>query len=344
MKGTSKLYETEYYHKGIGQVEILETPIRYWGNRGEWIHRESSALKGVTYREWKRRVGQARIDGTLDPMDVELISRVAISVMVTDGQLTEYMHLAGYDVTQDEIRKKADRLIEKEFLAKYEIKGNWFFEQAKLGVYRITRLGQQLAAEEGVHMHRGNCCQTFTERQNSNLWDDSVQIRRMLMANDLAFNLIRHRLVKRIEFMTTLYLQGEYTGEYITRSAMTAYLDKGRAMLFEVFRRDARDPLAQDQYIRDKILRYIRLVRHPEFLANNSLDLTEFPKLYVCCEDVPHTVKIKEMTRQILEDNPCEEEFDPASIVFTNDFGMDYGIVYNRIFHMGEDEQEREDW
>ena len=344
MKGTSKLYETEYYHKGEDRVHVSELPIRFWGNRGEWVHREASSLEGKTYKDLKKMVKQAKSDGTLDHVDVELICRVAISVMVTDGQLTSYMQMAGYDVTQQEIRKKADCLIEKEFLARYEIRGNWFFEESKLAAYRITRLGQKLAMQEGVYMHKGNCCQTFQQRLESNLWDGSVQIRRMLMANDLALDLIRDGRVQRIEFMTTLRLGKDLLGEYITRSAMTAYLEDDNVMLFEVFRRDSKDPQAQDAYIRDKIIRYLRLVRHPDFIEDNCLKLKKYPKLYLFCEDILHTMKIKEITRKIMEENPYIGEADPVSIVFTNDMGLDFGIVYDQVFYMGEDEEELENW
>ena len=129
------------------------------------------------------------------------------------------LEMAGYDVTQEEIRKRADRLIEKEFLAKYEIRGNWFFEENKLAAYRITRLGEKLAMQEGVHMHKGNCCQSFQQRLKSNLWDGSVQVRRMLMANELALGLIRDGRVSYV-------CQADYRQESELDNLVKAIIDK----------------------------------------------------------------------------------------------------------------------
>ena len=264
----------------------------------------------------------------IDSFEEEMIARIAASTILTKEQLIDFMKLRGLlQPVSDSLiepwimERRLKKLLDLQLLEQVTI--SYTSGRPSHKAYRITELGQKLAHRKGVRIHKGNMYQTSYMRMKTGLLDTPTQAMRMLVANNIAIQLLdQFDDIERFEFMYTLHMEGEITLRTINRSALSVIRDDGTAVLYEVIRKP--DPLNQttddfrnyEKYITDKISRYLTLVQRQDFAEKNSLHLETIPKLAIVAEDFNHMEELKKLLSPFIKHHRTNER---AEILFLYD-------------------------
>lgn len=338
-----KKWNSAVYYRHVKNVSSNnDVPERFWEKHGMGVRVEFKTKKGVKLYQQEKLLQEWRTQGIIDNIDVELICRLASSVFLTIEQLTEYLQMSGVlveDISipevervkkmEEEISQRLDKLWELQMIERIFLNKLWILVKNDFPIYRVAYLGQELARMEGVEIHCGNRYISRSTRLNRGQPDTPMQVLRILEANQIALKLLQGKCeVERFEFMRTLNLrENAKYNRCITRSALTVYTKNDDVYLFEVFRRNADNKEEYEDFIRDKVRRYLRLVHRKGFLSRNNMGMKKYPKLVICGEDESHVMQIKELIRPVMKEELYGGFGIRAKILYLNDLGVDAGAV-----------------
>lgn len=344
MKIKEKWYDGKYYSKVRLIQEENTTEKPYWGIENASLTIESpslsllNALSGRCGLSISKQVTLLEQDYGLDSYDKEIVARIAASGLLTQKQLADYLKLCGllpayWDplIEYGIMQHRLNNLFSLAFIEKVVL--SYSNGLPKHTAYRITKLGEELARRQGVHIHLGNRYRSQEERERTGVLDTPAEIMRVLAANNLAIQLLNETDdIRYLNFMTTPRLEGATSMSGMIRCALTAEKEDGSSYLFEVFRRpDIHDPLRKryEGHMRFKVRSYFKLLRRKRFLEKNRQNLKTIPKLVIVAEDSAHIDELENILAPLIADLMVDER---AEVIFITDYGFDTGKIYHPEF------------
>lgn len=296
----AKNYCNIYFDCGLGLNHIPENAA-FAVRDGEIVFKSIFPYNGIPVEEIIRKY---------DEIDIAIIEEIARSKYLSSLQIYQLLCLRGFNVQRDKVRKKINKMLRHRVLTEYEIKSS----EVERGIraYAVDYKGFQVALQNGVTFHKGNCYIGERKRAELDMYDDSEDIKRILAGNMVVIgNLINGASVSRFGVMETLRTVQEspIIDGAIVRTAANIQIDESSILLYEVVRST---PHAMRK-LADKICRYLKLIGNDNYTQNNCFGYTAVPQLVIVAESYEHAVKINSYLRS---KGLCNEE---DTILYTED-------------------------
>ncbi len=300
--------------KTIGKWNLAET---YCCGAEELLETKSeSAIYSYQPNEYIRKViphstmANDMIVAQMSSLEIEMVTRIAASKYLTSLQVYEYMRLSGCRENRDYIFRQLKKLVNRRVLQGSDLIINE--KERGIMVYSLGFLGNQIAYENGVYMHKG--IKYLSDKKKIELGmklDDAEDIKRVLVGNQIMLGALKNRIrMEKFGFLETVFEKSEdaYKTGAIIRTALTMRIDPENILLFEVVRNS---PHAIDKLI-EKTMRYCKLLSS-KYVENNTNGDCAMPQLILCGESYEHNC--------VLYQALCRAGFplDDIEILFTED-------------------------
>lgn len=355
MMEKGKWYEGVYYDKKE-EMTLACAGRQFRGNAKYVCMRvEEHFGKRMNVKEKKTAIDELLEQGQLDEVDIAIVCRITTSVYLTLKQLEDYLCLMGLwerkvekkrffqvellaDESETLLQQRLQKLYKLRLVSRVYLRKLWLRRTKEMEIYKLGELGETLAEQSGVKIHKGNRYVEVGNIDKNGYLGTASQVLRMLEANHIMLQLLQGKVeVESFYFMNTLSLcENAKYNRCITRSALTVFLKNDEVFLFEIFRRHAERNEEYEELIRDKVRRYLKLMRRRFFLEKNNMQMKRYPVLVICGEDPVHISLIKEIIEPVLAEEGYEKLQGRAKLVFVDDFGVDLGALERVPFKESE--------
>lgn len=278
----------------------------------------------------------------IDELDREIICRVAASKYLTSGQAYLFMKMSGLEVNRQSVRDRLDKLVSIRILKRYDVEKPW--SKNGLHAYAVDFLGNQIAYESGVSLHKGIRYMSYKNRKEKGLRiDGPIDLRNTVVANQILLGLLYLDVpMQDFGLLETIAVASGLQEDHgaIIRASLSVKLQDGERYLFEAVRDD-------DDSLRmmvEKASRYEKILSSGRYVSHNWNQDEMLPRLVICGETADHNERI---FRALKESGfPVWEH----QILFTEDllwYGSSEDVVYGydesmKAFHKDLKAQGRE--
>lgn len=240
-------------------------------------------------------------NGGLDAVCVRITCLVASGLYLTESQIRAHLALRGEVCTLEELKKKIDLLLQCNFLRRVECR---LRSRVTLACYCTGVQGNAVAKSADVYLHRGNCYMSKQKRLQLNLGivDEPQEIKRVILANTVILSLLQAGIpMAHYGIRETLRTEDGGITDSIVRTTATMQLDRENHLVLEVVRKNS-----DWETVWNKIDRFSRMIRRPDFLDQVTIPLEGLPQLVICGEDDTQNRQIHQLLekRGILTQNP----------------------------------------